>query len=119
MKKDPQQRDRREKKSPAKPQLQAQAQSSQPAKLEEGFQRFEAAPPQLRLVKPEPAQEPVSADGAPTSVAHSFIQMLNRFQEQRHALLKWIGARTYDRALKDQNPAGRFRKGSMLDGKVE
>jgi len=71
------------------------------------------APPELKLVaNPEPKPEP----GA--SLTDAFVQMCNRFQNQRAAAMKWLGVRSYKRVAKDQRRTSRFRKGAVVDDKA-
>lgn len=53
------------------------------------------------------------------SVALAFVQLLNLFQERKGTLLKWLGTKTYESLAKNQNRAGKIRKGAMLDERVE
>jgi hypothetical protein len=49
------------------------------------------------------------------SVSQAFIQMLAAIQERRMVFMKWLGHRSYQRALKDGKKGAHFSKGSMLD----
>lgn len=85
--------------------------------------------PELKLVVDSETSPLAQEDPAPKlptgvnpqqgpSLTDSFVQMCNRFQNQRTAALKWLGALSYKRVAKDQRRTSRFRKGSVLDDKA-
>jgi hypothetical protein len=51
------------------------------------------------------------------SVAHSFIQMLGMFSEQRKNFTVWVGRRGY--AASKNKKRSLFRKGAIMDRKIE
>lgn len=87
-------------------------------------------PHHLRLVEggglppplaPRRARKPdgEAGDRPGLSVAHSFLELLNRFTERKSSLFRWFGQQSYQAAERKQKKAARFRKGIMLDEKIE
>ncbi|MCM2276957.1 MAG: hypothetical protein NDJ89_02645 [Oligoflexia bacterium] len=74
-------------------------------------------PAPSKTASPQPPGAAISESGL--SVTHSFIQLFSSLQSGRTALLRWIGARSYQSATATQRKIGKYRKGAMLDKKVE
>jgi hypothetical protein len=99
------------------------------ARPHEGFRRFHgekrdsgkpeepvtAAPPGAEVI---PLRRPLGSDARQLSVAHAFIQFLRGFQDQRDALRRWMGQRTYRALGARKNKGPRIRKGVILDREV-
>ncbi len=111
----------------------SQGQTQVRPRKEDSFRRFSPQPekkPEKREEEPAQAEIPsnvvplradqlIEPGTGPLSVAHSFIQLLAKFQKQRSTLLRWLGARTYQTVGQTQRKTARFRKGAMLDTRVE
>jgi len=92
--------------------------------------------PKLQVVKPiAPATkiQPTTEDEAPpglktvntdktesnASVAEAFLALLELLQESKSSLVSWLGNQYYSVAAKKQKKAGKLKKGTMFDEKVE
>jgi hypothetical protein len=85
-----------------------------------------ADPPHLKVVPP--ADEPtdrgdrppaMAPPGAAPSVAAAFLQLVTAIQRGKGSVLKWLGTQTYRANVGRQKKAGKARKGTMLDQKIE
>jgi hypothetical protein len=84
--------------------------------------KLEAVP----TVPPKPAEAPAEktaaappAAGGPSSGAQSFLQLLDVFQHGRGMFMRFFATRSYQVSIKGQKKGGKFRKGTMLDERVE
>src|SRR5262249_17503534 len=92
-----------------------------------GFRRTQVKPQPQSQPEQQPPQENViplpkrapETPRAPQSVSQAFIEMLASLQARRAIFMKWLGARSYQSAGKERRKFRRFRKGAMLDTKVE
>lgn len=67
----------------------------------------------------QPIASPIASQHQILSVAHSFLQLLGVFRKQQGTLLRWLGAKAYYTSISYQKSSSKFRKGAMLDEKVE
>ena len=66
---------------------------------------------------PTPPATPSAGIG--TSGAQSFLQLLDVFQHGRGMFMRFFGTRSYQQSVKGQKKAGKFKKGTMLDERIE
>lgn len=100
----------------------------EPPPQPESKAKDEKREPHLKLVPPPeeqvdlapPSQDPrvVAAPGSP-SVATAFLELFNRIQLKRVSLVRWLGKQAYDRAIRRQKREGTFRKGTMIDRRID
>jgi hypothetical protein len=90
------------------------------------FQKFNAKSepkPDLKLVKSTDQNNPVTTAKADLaqklSVANSFLQLLTVIQKRHHLLNCWKGIQTYFAMSKSSKKASKFRKGTLIDSRVE
>lgn len=65
----------------------------------------------LRLVRSEGNTQPSS----PLGLTSTFLQLLGLVRKNSHALKGSSGRNAYENARREQNKAGRFKKGAMVD----
>lgn len=53
------------------------------------------------------------------SLANTFLQIFNLFQIKNSILLHWLGVEAYGRSTQSQKKGAKFKKGTMLDEKIE
>ena len=94
-------------------------------------QKQERKQPPANIPKPElkvaVAPDAKPASGSPASAtlpagaggAQSFLQLLDVFQHGRGMFMRFFGTRSYNQSIKTQKKAGKFKKGTMLDERVE
>ncbi|MCM2324722.1 MAG: hypothetical protein NDJ90_15795 [Oligoflexia bacterium] len=79
-------------------------------------------PPGAKIL-PFRTPEPVTSKAEPVppgaGITHSFVQLFSALQQPRTAFLRWIGSASYQAAVKNERKVGKYRKGAMLDRKVE
>jgi hypothetical protein len=91
----------------------------------QGFQRQSKA--KLTLVTSNPAaplQPTLPTQSSPRaltplSVTQTFLQIVAFLKQGKGSILKWMGPRAYRATLQSQKKTGRFRKGAMINIKVE
>ncbi len=78
--------------------------------------------PRLKVVSQNdqlPAKPPLAPVRALGNVAEALVLMLTSLARHRASFMKWLGPRAYRDAVITRKKATNFRKGSMLDVKVE
>ncbi len=71
--------------------------------------------------KPPKKQPPLNAKPGPplTGVTASFIQLLNSLQENSGNIVKWLAPKTYQESIRRQKKSSKFRKGMVVDDKID
>jgi hypothetical protein len=89
------------------------------------FQRFGSESeerPKLKEVKSSDQINPLTTpkfDPTKLSVASSFLQLLTTLQKKHSLLNCWKGLQTYFSMARSSKKASKFRKGTLIDNRIE